>query len=947
MKYFWLQLVFGLFFISLVTGRGFRNCIQKFEREDSFICLNRLEVTISKVVSDLPLHTRNLNISRNTIKELPSNSFRNLPHLQNLTFDQNNLETLSPGAFNNLTDLQYLDLSYNRIYNLSWGVFDGLIQLKHLYLQQNSISFLHPEVFVPLFSLQSLNLSENILSNFSEVVNSIQPLQELKNLMLCNNGISILNHTSRLPSNLSQIFLCKNDLQDLKCHRDVFENISFLDLSYNKITTSSIQSLDLTKVTYLHIASNPYLDVLKYLDNATIKPENIDYSGLHLSNVTKLGQLCHHLRGKNMSSLNLLDNGITYLPQNALENCSLSGTVDLSRNRLKAINCLHFLKPPRLETLIVEHNLLKQLTNCREAPQFPNLKSISFSYNRIWSLNYYAFAFSPNLEELKLNINNILFLDNNTFWGLQRLKSLHLDNNLITDIYKTTFAGLKQLTSLNLRNNRVSVIFENVFMDLTNLTILDLGGNKITQVKYGAFNGLKCLSKLYLDRNQITKISGDMFIGVEATLQVLDLMSNQLHFESSRQFSSPFAELHNVYDLKLQAQQPFGLTIIPKGFFRGLTSLKALYLSNNRLTHLSSDTFHGLSSLRFLSMGEDCNGIQILSPGIFRNLSNLQILDLENMCLQTLDSKVFSNLTSLRRLQLTKNALSTVNVSFLESMTNLQYLDLWKCPLTCTCDNENLRTWLNNSSPQIVNLYNLTCANDPNSYFHNFDIRVCDVFLKEILFCCSLVAVLLFTFIPIIYNKSYWRLRYNYFLFISWLHERWHSDKDLYKYDAFVSYNAKDEEWVYEKMLPVLEKSSSNRLRLCLHHRDFQLGRYIIDNIVDSIHSSRKTLCVVSRSYLKSEWCSLEMQLASYKLFDDLRDVLVLVFLENIPDRELSTYHRMRKVMLKKTYIQWPTEQDAQKLFWAKLTKALKGSTTEDDDDSLLTTEEHTPLLSI
>ncbi|XP_018410277.1 PREDICTED: toll-like receptor 13 [Nanorana parkeri] len=936
-----------IFLISLVTGRGYRNCIQRFESNDTFICVNRFNLTIRRLVFDLPPYTQDLTISYNTINELPRDSFRNLTRLKYLQLDNNKLSILKPGAFSNLTVLNYLNLSYNNINSLSRGVFEGLEHLANLYLQQNSIAFLDLDVFVPLFSLKSLNLSENQLSNFSEVVDSIQPLQELKILMLCSNNIRFLNHIKRLPSNLSTIFLCKNKLQDLECHHELFQNTSYLDLSYNNISTSSMQNINLSKVNFLSVAYNHYFDVLKYLDNSTIKPENIDYSGLNLSNPTKLSQVCQHLRGRNISSLNLLGNQIQYLSENILESCSLSKTVDLSRNRLKNMICLKFLEPLRLESLIVEHNLLKQLINCSGAPKFPNLKSISFRYNRIWSVDANAFAFSPNLEELKLNINNILFLTSNTFWGLTKLKSLRLDNNLITDLYQSTFRSLKELTSLNLRNNRVSVIFKDVFYYLTNLTILDLGGNKITQVKIGAFNGLKSLSKLYLDRNQIKTITEETFRDVAVTLQVLDLMANQLRFESSRQNSSPFSELHNVYDLKLQAQQPFGLTVVPRNFFRGLTSLQALYLSQNRLTHLSPDTFHGLNQLRYLNLGDDCNGIQNLPPGIFSNLTNLQVLDLENMCLQTLDSEVFLNLTGLRRLQLAKNALRTIHIDLLQNLTNLQYLDLWKCPLTCTCDNAELQNWLIKSSPQIVNVYNLTCANDPNSYFHNFDTRVCDVILKLRLFCCSFVLVLLIMIIPIVYNKSYWRIRYNYFLFLSWLHERWNSDKDLYKYDAFVSYNAKDEEWVYQYMLPMLENnSSSNGLRLCLHHRDFQLGRYIIDNIVESIHSSRKTLCVVSRSYLKSEWCSLEMQLASYKLFDEMRDVLVLICLENIPDRELSTYHRMRKVMLKKTYIQWPKEPEAQKLFWAKLIKALKGSTTEDVEDSLLSTDEQTTLIS-
>lgn len=39
-------------------------------------------------------------------------------------------------------------------------------------------------------------------------------------------------------------------------------------------------------------------------------------------------------------------------------------------------------------------------------------------------------------------------------------------------------------------------------------------------------------------------------------------------------------------------------------------------------------------------------------------------------------------------------------------------------------------------------------------------------------------------------------------------------------------------------------------------------GKPILDNITDAIYQSRKTLCVISRRYLESEWCSREIQVA-------------------------------------------------------------------------------------
>ncbi|XP_063293068.1 toll-like receptor 13 [Pelobates fuscus] len=945
----WTCFQFGTIFIPFVTSYGFRNCIQNYDNYDSYICVYRHLLDIQSAVSDLPNNTKYLNISQNKIKTLNQGCFAHMPLIQQLRLDYNNLKIIDSGAFDNLTSLEILDLSNNKISNLPQSVFRGLRNLTKLLLHHNSIVSIHVEVFKPLENLVFINLSSNYFDNFNGIVGSIQPLQRLETLLICSNHLTSLNHTYKLPLSLSRIFICKNNLRNLDCETDLFHNVQLLDLTYNNMTSSSLQSLNLTKIRNLYVGFNKHFDIFEFMKNSNVSRGSISYSALDLHNFSFLHRMCtSFLKGINITTLTLSENKIKILKKDTLKSCTVKTSLDLSRNRLKSVNCLDFMDISEFKTLIIEHNLLKQLTNCINGTKFPNLTYISFQYNRIWSVSEHAFSFAPNLQKLQLNINNIIFFQRESFSGLKSLQLLRLDNNLIPDLFPGLFDNLTELQTLNLRNNRLSVIFNNIFHSLEKLEILDLGGNKITQLEIDCFNGLKSLSKLYLDGNKIQTISSEMFHSVETTLQVLDLKSNQLSFEISRKSFSPFAYLSKLYDLKLQNQQPYGLTTIPQGFFKGLRSLKSLYLAQNRLTNLHADVFDELGQLHFLGLADDCNGVQHLPNGIFKNLTNLHVLSLENICLQTLNPHVFSNLTRLKKLQLTKNALKYINIDVLKNMTNLKYLDIRKCPITCTCKNEFLKPWLNQSQVQVVFPYNMPCPGNPTSLFHDFDTNICDLALRVDLFCGSLSFVFLFIIVPIVYSKLYWCIKYNYFLFIAWLHERWKSDKDMYKYDAFVSYNTHDEEWVYKTMLPSLESCSpSPALRLCLHHRDFQLGRDIIDNIVDSIHNSRKTVCVVSRSYLRSEWCSLEMQLASYKLFSEMKDVLVLILLEDIPDRELSTYHRMRKVMLKKTYINWPSEPEAQKLFWAKLIKALRGIDSPEVSTHFSCNMEEEHLLSI
>ncbi|MED6268051.1 hypothetical protein CHARACLAT_018342, partial [Characodon lateralis] len=185
------------------------------------------------------------------------------------------------------------------------------------------------------------------------------------------------------------------------------------------------------------------------------------------------------------------------------------------------------------------------------------------------------------------------------------------------------------------------------------------------------------------------------------------------------------------------------------------------------------------------------------------------------------------------------------------------------------------------------------------------------------------------------YHFMRWQLYCAYYLFWAWLFDSRYKNKLVpHQYDAFISYNSTDEPWVIGELVPKLEGEQD--WRLCLHHRDFEPGKPITDNITDAIYGSRKTICVISRRYLESEWCSREVQIASFRLFDEQRDVLILVFLEDIPTYLLSPFHRMRKLLKKQTYLSWPRAADHPEVFWEKLRKALQTRNNPSEDNILL-----------
>nr|XP_005314360.1 toll-like receptor 13 [Chrysemys picta bellii] len=928
---------------------GFRNCIQSMENPQSFRCIQRFLKDIISAVGDLPPNATFVNVSHNFISRLPAASFRHLPHLQQLQLVCNRLETIEDWAFENLGALHTLNLSNNHLANLSEGAFRGLGNLINLSLSNNPLSTIHPHALHPLGNLRTLDLYSCRLVSFAEVACSLQGLMKLRVLNLSCNRLNSLSPICPLPPSLSILHLCNNSLQAVDGGGpQLLRYIRNLDLSYNNISNvTSFAGAELQNLSYLLLKGNP-LDVFHLLNVSSLRPRRLDYSGLHLGN-EGVSKVCQRLGKHQLKHLRLQSNNIRELRNVSLALCPPIRTLDLSWNKLRWLDCVDKWQHKPLESLVVEHNLLNRLSTCQSSSSLKTLQNISFRYNRILSVKYWAFRYAPNLRILHLNINTIAYLDKHALKGLYYLTELRLDNNLLTDLYKSSFADLVRLQTLNLRNNRVSILFPWVFGKLGQLQILDLGGNNIRNLTNKSFSGLSSLSKLYLDGNCIKKISSDIFYPVQGTLEVLDLTGNKLQYITKTQHKSPpFRHLHKLYDLKLQAQQPYGMKIIPAKFFQGLASLRSLYLSENKLLSISPDAFDDLAQLQYLSLADSCNGMQDLPSGIFKNLRRLQKLNLENVGLHSLTLEVFGNLSNLTSLLLAKNQLQTVNVSVANALGLLRYLDLRKCPLSCTCENLWFQNWLTNRWVQVVYLYNYSCdSRQQLGYVYSFDTHVCFLDVGLYLFSVTTPALLLLMLLPLVYHRAYWRLKYHFYILRSWVNDRWRrQDGEHFQYDAFVSYNSADEGWVLEQLVPSLE-SCKGSFRLCLHHRDFELGKSIVDNIVDSIYHSRKTICVISRSYLQSEWCSLEIQLASYRLFEELKDVLVMVLLEAIPDRELSAYHRMRKVMLKKTYISWPPEPAAQRLFWTKLRKALKGSYTEEEEEEDLYPfdEEDKPLL--
>ncbi|XP_048473367.1 toll-like receptor 13 isoform X2 [Rhincodon typus] len=490
----------------------------------------------------------------------------------------------------------------------------------------------------------------------------------------------------------------------------------------------------------------------------------------------------------------------------------------------------------------------------------------------------------------------LLLLAFREMWMVNCLAFKYCVGELVKQVFTCTDRGISEL------KEAVSDI-------PTHVRVLNVSVNKIRTLHHRGLENLTQLELLRLDKNNLTTIDIEAFWKL-SNLQLLNLSCNQLETLKP----GIFKFLPNLTNLILKQNK---LTSFLGESVFALKRLRVLDISSNSLRNVSS-FFKALSSCTGLrTLNAENNNISALEISSYFPPNLTHLLLARNVISQLWAPAAF--FANIIYLDLSFNNLSSSKELTSHTFTRLQFLNVQHNPL----GKDGVIDIVQNLNAPLVNinLSNLT-LNDKATLG-----KLCKFIQKKRIQRLELRGNRL-------HQKGKWSFHYGYYLLRAWIHEnklQKNSTKG-YKFDAFVSYNSKDEAWVFDQLMNNLENEGPPFHQLCFHHRDFEVGKPIVENIVDAIYKSRKTICIISKNYLQSEWCSMEMQVALYRLFDEHSDVLILVFLEEIPGHVLSSYHHLRKLVRKKTYINWPADESGQKLFWTKLRDALKKVHTASDE---------------
>ena len=432
--------------------------------------------------------------------------------------------------------------------------------------------------------------------------------------------------------------------------------------------------------------------------------------------------------------------------------------------------------------------------------------------------------------------------------------------------------------------------------DFSQLEYIDVSDNMLNDDTLGEMMchgevSFPSLRTFNLSRNNLQSIDSRLFTKLRE-LENIDLSGNAVHRTPDTCHWPPrlqFLNLSSALLVEVTACLPKTLRVLDVSdnaltvFTIQLPYLTKLYISGNKLSSLPE-------------------------ASLFPRLS---FLFAENNDLQTLSSthlNVYNNLTTIEA-RANSYVCSCEFVAFMTSDLTQQRVTIGDEIESYVCD-----------SPDAMRGKSVTDAR--LSVFECHMVLALSVLFAGILAVILLVAGLCHRFSVLWYMRMTW----------AWLRAKRKPKlkKGELEFDAFVSYSEMDSGWVETHLVPELEQTEPP-LRLCLHKRDFLPGGWILDNIMEAIEKSHRTLFVLSQHFVNSEWCKYELDYTHFRLFDHNDDAVVLILLEPIDkDTIPKKFCKLRRVMNSRTYLEWPDDDGQIVRFWQSLRSAIRRPESDD-----------------
>ncbi|KAM9577397.1 toll-like receptor 8 isoform 1-T2 [Trichechus inunguis] len=897
------------------------------------------------------LHLKNLRVlllEDNQLHQIPAG----LPKsLKELSLIQNNITVVTKKNTSGLKNLESLYLGWNcyfghdckKIFDIENGTFERLTHLKVLSLSFNDLSHVPPKL--PR-SLTELYLSNTNIQNIGQ-----EDFKELKNL-------TILDLSGNCPRCFNAPFPCKPCYgnSSIQIHPLAFQTLT--QLRYLNLSSTSLQKIPATwfynmsqlKVLYLEfnylvheIASGAFL---RYLPSLEILDLSFNYARteypqyINISeNFSKLMSLqVLHLRGYVFQELRKED----FLPLLGLPNLK---AINLGINFIKQIDFTIFQHFHKLSIIYLSENRISPLVN--DIRQ--DYTNSSSSQSHILKPRSAHTEFDPHSnfyhdtrplvkpqcsiygKALDLSLNSIFFIGQKQFEAFGDIACLNLSANGNGQVlHGTEFSAVPHVKYLDLTNNRLDFDDDKALTELVELEVLDLSYNahyfRIAGVTHrlGFIKNLTQLKVLNLSHNSIYTLTEYNLTSM--SLEELVFSGNRLDLlwnDEDDRYWHFFTFLRNLTRLDLSFNN---LRRIPNEAFSNLPqSLTELYINNNMLHFFNWTLLQQFPHLRLLDLSR--NKLSTLTNSLSTFTSSLQTLLLRQNRISHLPSGFFSEARGLVHLDLSSNLIKMINKSTLQTKTatNLAVLELGGNPFDCTCDIGDFRRWmdenLNVSIPRLTDVICASPGDQRGKCIVSLELTTCvSDAIAAIFFFFTFFVTTMVMLTAVAHHLFYWDVWFIYHMCLAKIKGYRSLSTSQTFYDAYISYDTKDAsvtDWVLNELRYHLEESEDKNVLLCLEERDWDPGLAIIDNLMQSINQSKKTIFVLTKKYAKNWNFKTAFYLALQRLMEENMDVIIFILLE--PVLQHSQYLRLRQRICKSSILQWPDNPKAEGLFWQSL----------------------------
>ncbi|XP_012864469.1 PREDICTED: toll-like receptor 1 [Dipodomys ordii] len=728
----------------------------------------------------------------------------------------------------------------------------------------------------------TLDISQN---NIAELQTSdLQPLPKLRALIISHNRIQYLDiRVFQFNTELEYLDLSHNKLRMVSCHPTV--NFKHLDLSFNPFDALPI--------------CNEFgnMSQLKFLGLSAVQLQKSSVRPIACLNISKVLLVLGETYGGKEDPESLQDfhtESLHIIFPTKKEfyftlDVSVSMAVSLELSNIKCVadnnQCFYFL---RVLSKLQKNPSLSNLT-------LNNIETTWGSFIQILQSVWHTTIKYFSISNVKLQGQ----LDNREFYySGTSLKALSV-HHVVSEVFSFPQSNIYRIfANMNIQNLTVSdthMIHMLCPPQTSPFLHLDFSNNLLTDMVFVDCEHLIKLETLSLQTNQLKELAYVMnMTNKMKSLQQLDISQNSLRYDED---VTACSWTKTLLILNMSSN------ILTDSVFRCLPpKVKVLDLHNNRITNIPKDVTH-LEALQELNIA-------------FNSLTDLP------GC---------GSFSSLSVLIINHNSVFHPSADFFQSCHKIRSIDAGNNPFQCTCELREFVRNLGQVSSEVLEGW-------PDSYVCDYPERLkgtplkdfhmsplsCNTALLIVTIGASMLVLTASVTFLCLYLDLPWYLR----MLCQWTQTRLRTRnvpiEDLQgtlQFHAFISYSGHDSAWVKSELLPNLEREGT---RICLHERNFVPGKSIVENIINCIEKSYKSIFVLSPNFVQSEWCHYELYFAHHNLFHEGSNNLILILLEPIPHYSIpSSYHKLKTLMTQRTYLEWPKENSKHGLFWANLRAAI------------------------